>query len=161
MLHASLRVGLIAASLLLLSGCAPSSTPGTPATPALPGTLATPPAAAASPSPAASPAVAAAVASTVQMTDALTFEPATMTIPRGTSVTWRNTSQVAHTVTDDPSKAAISADAVLPAGTQPWDSGSIDPTGTYSHTFDVPGTYRYFCQPHEAAGMVGTLVVTP
>jgi plastocyanin len=28
------------------------------------------------------------------------------------------------------------------------------------HTFDVPGTYQYFCIPHEMAGMTGTVVVT-
>ncbi len=65
------------------------------------------------------------------------------------------------TVTDDPSKAANSADALLPSGAQPWDSGTIDPARTYTHTFDVPGTYKYFCQPHEAAGMAGTIVVMP
>jgi plastocyanin len=29
----------------------------------------------------------------------------------------------------------------------------------YEYTFEVPGTYEYFCQPHKAAGMVGTIVV--
>jgi plastocyanin len=100
-------------------------------------------------------------ANTVQLTDALRFEPATLTVPRGATVTWRNTSQVAHTVTDDPSKAANAADAQLPQGAQPWDSGNLTAGQTFSHTFDVPGTYKYFCQPHEAAGMVATIVVTP
>jgi plastocyanin len=95
------------------------------------------------------------------MTDALKFDPASLTVPRGATVTWRNTSQVAHTVTDDPAKAANPADALLPSGAQAWDSGTINPGGTYSHTFDVPGTYKYFCQPHEAAGMVGTVTVNP
>lgn len=111
------------------------------------------------PSPSASAAVASAV--TVQMTDTLKFDPATVTVPRGTTVTWHNTSQLQHTVTDDPSKAATAADASLPSGAQAWDSGNIDPAHDYTHTFDVPGTYKYFCQPHEAAGMVGTVIVTP
>jgi plastocyanin len=95
------------------------------------------------------------------MTDSLKFEPASMTVPRGATVTWRNTGQVAHTVTDDPSKAVTAADAQLPPGAQAWDSGNLNPGQTFSRTFDVPGTYKYFCQPHEAAGMLGTITVTP
>ena len=30
---------------------------------------------------------------------------------------------------------------------------------TFKQTFNVPGTYKYFCIPHEAACMVGTIVV--
>lgn len=30
----------------------------------------------------------------------------------------------------------------------------------HEHTFDVPGTYRYRCRPHAAAGMEGTVVVS-
>jgi plastocyanin len=95
------------------------------------------------------------------MTDALKFEPATLTVARGATVTWRNTSQLVHTVTDDPSKAANQADAQLPSGVEAWDSGDVNPGQTFTHTFAVPGTYKYFCQPHETAGMVGTVVVTP
>ncbi|MFB6093190.1 MAG: plastocyanin/azurin family copper-binding protein [Haloquadratum sp.] len=31
---------------------------------------------------------------------------------------------------------------------------------TYTHTFTTKGTYEYFCQPHKALGMVGTIIVT-
>ncbi len=94
------------------------------------------------------------------MTDALRFEPAALTVRRGATVTWRNTSATMHTVTDDPGKAANKADAALPEGAQPWDSGNINPGQTFQHTFDTPGTYKYFCTPHEAAGMLGTINVT-
>lgn len=104
--------------------------------------------------------VASAAASTVNMTSALKFEPSTLTVPKGTTVTWRNTSAVGHTVTDDPAKAANKADAALPSGAELWDSGNINPGGTFQHTFDTPGTYTYFCIPHEAAGMVATITVT-
>ena len=40
-----------------------------------------------------------------------------------------------------------------------FDSGFIPPGGDYSYTFTVPGRYRYFCLPHEKAGMVGVIVV--
>ena len=84
----------------------------------------------------------------VNMTDALKFEPASLTIAKGTTVTWRNSSQMVHTVTDDPGKASNKADAALPSGAQAWDSGNLNPGQTFSHTFDTPGTYNYFCIPH-------------
>jgi plastocyanin len=30
---------------------------------------------------------------------------------------------------------------------------------TFEVTFEVPGTYRYVCLPHESEGMTGTVVV--
>lgn len=30
---------------------------------------------------------------------------------------------------------------------------------TYTHTFDTIGTYEYYCQPHQALGMVGTITI--
>jgi hypothetical protein len=32
--------------------------------------------------------------------------------------------------------------------------------GTFSFTFEEPGTYDYFCIPHEDLGMVGSVTVT-
>ena len=66
-----------------------------------------------------------------------------------------------HTVTDDPSKAAKPSDAALPSGTQAWDSGQLNGGQSFSHTFDTPGDYTYFCIPHESLGMVGRVTVTP
>lgn len=100
-------------------------------------------------------------AATVNLTNNLRFEPATITIKVGEAVTWKNTSTgIAHTVTADASKASNAADVELPAGAQPFDSGFIAAGGEYSHTFTVAGTYKYFCQPHETLGMLGTVVVT-
>jgi plastocyanin len=144
-----LRLGLLLAVLPLVVACSSSSSATTPTRAPTAGATAT-----------AAPAQAGAVASSVNMTDALKFDPATLTVPKGTTVTWHNTSSVQHTVTDDPSKAANKADAVVPSGAEPWDSGTIDPGQTFQHTFDTPGTYKYFCIPHEAAGMVGTITVT-
>jgi plastocyanin len=92
---------------------------------------------------------------TVGMTDTLKFAPASIT------VAFRNTTPIPHTVTDDPGKPTNPADASLPAGAQPWDSGNLDPGQTYTYTFNTPGEYHYFCVPHEVAGMVGTITVTP
>ena len=96
---------------------------------------------------------------TVNMTDALKYEPASVTIKKGDTITWKNTGQLQHTATDDASKAANKSNASLPSGAQAWDSGLVDAGKTYSHKFDVAGTYKYFCIPHEAAGMVGTITV--
>ena len=97
---------------------------------------------------------------TVEMNDANQFRPADLTVTKGATVIWTNSGQVVHTVTDDPSKAINKSDAVLPAGAQPWDSGNVGGGATYSHTFDVPGLYAYFCIPHEALGMVGRITVS-
>jgi len=36
---------------------------------------------------------------------------------------------------------------------------SLETSDTFSHTFDVPGTYSYVCIPHETSSMVGTVIV--
>lgn len=97
----------------------------------------------------------------VEMTDQLKFDPAEVTIHIGDTVVWRNTSVLIHTVTDDASKAVRPEDAGLPKGAKPWNSGQLKPGGSFSRTFTVPGEYRYFCIPHEAAGMKGALRVLP
>ncbi|HET7034240.1 MAG TPA: plastocyanin/azurin family copper-binding protein [Thermomicrobiaceae bacterium] len=96
---------------------------------------------------------------TVNMTDALKYEPETITIKKGDSITWKNTGQLDHTATDDPSKAKNAADAKLPSGAQAWDSGDVGPGKTFKHTFDVVGDYTYFCIPHEEGGMVAHVTV--
>jgi plastocyanin len=95
---------------------------------------------------------------TVNMTDSLTFDPADVTISKGGTVTWKNTGATVHTA-DDPRKASSPADASLPSGAKAWNSGDVQPGGSWSYTFDTAGTYKYFCTPHESAGMVGTITV--
>jgi plastocyanin len=95
----------------------------------------------------------------IEMTDDLRFDPEELTISVGDTVTWRNISSVDHTATDDPSKAQDPANAVLPDGAEPWDSGNIEPGAEWSYTFETPGEYTYFCIPHEAAGMVARITV--
>lgn len=96
----------------------------------------------------------------VEMTEQLTFSPATVTISVGESVTWKNVSDgIPHTATCDASKAADPANIQLPAGADPWDSGSMSPGDEFTHTFDVPGRYDYVCLPHETLDMLGTVIV--
>jgi plastocyanin len=48
----------------------------------------------------------------------------------GATVTWTNTDSVPHTVTADDGS---------------FDSGSLDPGATFSHTFDAAGSFDYHC----------------
>jgi len=97
-------------------------------------------------------------AATVEMTNSLNFNPDTVVIQTGETVQWKNTSLLVHTVTGDPSQETMEISATLPEGARPFDSGNLDPNETYEHTFTVPGTYGYFCIPHEAA-MRGIVIV--
>jgi uncharacterized membrane protein len=46
----------------------------------------------------------------------------------------------------------------IPTAASPFDSGVLS-EGEFEHTFDTPGTYDYYCIPHESMGMVGRIVV--
>src|SRR5215217_6294369 len=89
--------------------------------------------------------------------DARRFEPAELTISRGTTVTWQHVSGSVHTATADPSRVRDPANVSLPEGEPPWDSGDLTAGQTWSRVFDAPGTYRYFCVPHEGRRMVATI----
>ena len=83
---------------------------------------------------------------TVRMEDN-SFDPANITVEPGTTVTWVQSGNNPHTTT--------SYDGL-------WDSGMIEggSGGTFSFTFEEPGTYDYFCIPHEDLGMVGSVTVS-
>jgi plastocyanin len=95
----------------------------------------------------------------VRMTNSLKYVPEEVTISAGQTVVWTNTSSMFHTVTNDPALAQDRRHAQLPPEAQPFNSGSIAPGDVFQHTFEVPGTYVYFCIPHEAVGMVGKIIV--
>lgn len=96
---------------------------------------------------------------TIEMNDDIRFAPDSLTLRAGQTVTWRNTGSMVHTSTCDPATAQRPEHAVRPDGAEPWDSGLIRAGESWSRRFDVPGEYRYFCTPHEAAGMIGSIVV--
>ena len=70
------------------------------------------------------------------------FEPISVTIQQGTTVSWVNSGKNIHTVTSDNGK---------------FDSGDIPPGGVFRATFVTPGTYKYHCKHHRS--MVGTIIV--
>ena len=78
----------------------------------------------------------------VQVVD-FAFEPATLTVPVGTVVTWTNAGDASHTVT--------AADGA-------FDSGRLDPGESFSFRFETPGTVTYRCDFHPE--MQATVVVT-
>lgn len=70
----------------------------------------------------------------------LSYEPATLTVPAGTTVTWSfEDGAIRHDVAGDGFQSELMA------------------SGTFSHTFDAPGTYEYVCTAHP--GMTGTVEV--
>ncbi len=83
---------------------------------------------------------------TVSMEDNF-FSSANITVAPGTTVTWVQNGANPHTTTSD--------DGL-------WDSGVIEggSGGSFSFTFDEPGTYDYVCTIHAAQGMVGTVTVS-
>jgi len=89
------------------------------------------------------------------------FEPETVHVRAGQTVQWRNTALITHSVTTDKFIAANPSDASVPAGATAFNSGDIPAGEVYSHTFTVPGSYKYFCTHHEDDAMVGTVVVDP
>jgi len=79
----------------------------------------------------------------VQATAQLKFSPVTTTVTAGQTVTWMNSSGVAHTVTFDSG----------PAFNQPLADGS-----QVTRTFATKGTFAYHCTIH-GPSMHGTIVV--
>ena len=88
--------------------------------------------------------VAATVATAEVVIDNFAFGPGTITVQRGTTVTWLNKDDEPHTVVSD-------ADPRL------WKSPPLDTDEKFSFTFDRPGTFKYFCTVHPR--MQGTVIV--
>jgi plastocyanin len=92
----------------------------------------------------------------------LKFMPADLTIDAGTTVRWVNGEAISHTVTSG-AWGEVNEETGL-RGTQTADGmfdHALAPKGsdgdTFEFTFDEPGEYQYYCQPH--LGMFGTITV--
>ena len=70
------------------------------------------------------------------------FSPSSVTITVGSTVIWQNHDSTSHTVTSD---------------TGLFNSGTLSNGGTFSFTFNTPGTYNYHCSIHSS--MHGTIIV--
>lgn len=82
------------------------------------------------------------------------FDPAELEIRPGTTVRWVWDSNNHNVVVDDQPEGAEWEGTEGGAGTT-YDAGH-----TYEFTFEQEGTYEYACEPHRAAGMLGTVVVS-
>jgi plastocyanin len=71
------------------------------------------------------------------------FNPSTVNIKAGDTVTWTNDDSVGHDVTGD--------------GFKSGDAGGLQQGDTFKHTFDKAGTFKYRCTVHP--GMEGEVVV--
>jgi plastocyanin len=78
------------------------------------------------------------------------FAPAAVTITAGDTVRWQNLEGF-HNVHFDFSPTALFPPARPDAAS--WQD-------VPAQTFDEPGTYTYFCDPHRAIGMVATITVS-
>jgi 3',5'-cyclic AMP phosphodiesterase CpdA len=74
--------------------------------------------------------------------DNFRFSPAATTVPAGVIVTWTNRDDVPHNIVSTERKFA---------------SAVLDTDQQFSHRFDAPGTYPYFCSLHPK--MTGQVVV--
>jgi plastocyanin len=97
---------------------------------------------------------------TVVIRHDVTFQPGALTIPLGSIVAWHHLAESVHTITADPAKAQMPERVLLPEGAQPFDSGDLFSGQRWVHTFDVAGTYIYFCRYHEMQEMMGVITVT-
>lgn len=71
------------------------------------------------------------------------FDPGQITVEAGTKVTWTNDDSVPHTVTADDGS---------------FESGTLQPGASYSHTFESAATVAFHCDIHPS--MTGTVEVT-
>ena len=74
--------------------------------------------------------------------DNFSFAPATAAVAVGANVTWTNRDDIPHTVVSTEQK---------------FKSPVLDTGERFSHRFDAPGTYKYFCSLHPK--MTGEIVV--
>jgi len=71
------------------------------------------------------------------------FNPETITISRGSTVTWTQFDTVPHTI------KSVGSDVI--------NSPSLSKGQTYSHTFNEAGTFEYYCSIHPS--MKGKIIV--
>ena len=73
-----------------------------------------------------------------------TFDPPTLTVKAGTTVTWVNADDIPHLVTEKDGK---------------FHSSALDTNDKFSQTFSTAGTVEYYCAIHPK--MTGKIVVEP
>lgn len=86
------------------------------------------------------------------------FDPIGLYVEPGTTVRWVVRENVHTTTAYHPRNDHHPLR--IPERATPWDSGFlVNPGDHFDVTLTVPGVYDYHCMPHEAAGMVGRIIV--
>jgi len=133
--HLILVLVVIAGATVMIAGCTSSSSPSP--SPVTSTTTSGP-----SPSPVTSTTTSVANQYSIAIQN-YAFNPSTLTIPKGVTVTWKNYDPVQHTVT---SNSGIFSSPLLSTG------------DTYTYQFNNTGSFSYHCSIHTY--MTGTIVVT-
>ena len=121
-------MAVTAVGVLLLAGCSQSPPVAAPAAPTTGVSITAP---------------AAPVRGDQVTIDGFAFEPVSLTVTAGTTVTWTNRDEEPHTVA---------------ASDGSFHSPGMGTGGTFTHTFAAAGTFDYICSIHPM--MRGTVVVT-
>lgn len=77
------------------------------------------------------------------------FDPIGLFVESGTTVRFE-VQEGSHSATAYPDR--------IPKAATAFDSGILS-EGSFEHTLETPGTYDYYCTPHQSMGMVGRIVV--
>ena len=86
------------------------------------------------------------------------FDPIGLFVEPGDTVNWVIESGT-HSSTAYASSLDTANTTRIPDGAEPWNSGILTEQGaSFSYTFEVTGTYDYFCIPHKTLGMVARIV---
>lgn len=86
------------------------------------------------------------------------FDPIGLFVEPGTTVRWVVRQNVHTTTAYHPENDHHPLR--IPGTAAAWDSGFlVNPGDHFDVTLTAPGVYDYYCMPHEAAGMVGRIVV--
>lgn len=87
------------------------------------------------------------------------FDPVGLYVEPGETITWINESG-SHSTTAYTKNNPQSEVSRVPKDAEGWNSDILDEQGAeFTHTFEVEGTYDYYCIPHKSTGMVARLVV--
>ena len=85
------------------------------------------------------------------------FDPIGVYVEPGQTVRWVVAENTHTTTAYHPKNSNHSLR--IPRDAAPWDSGFLNPGELFEITLTVEGVYDYYCMPHEAAGMVGRIIV--
>ncbi len=134
---------VLVAAPLLVAGCTSTSNPSpSPSTAIVSATTTTATSNVGTSTATSSPSPSASAGSQTVVIQGLSFQPASLTIQKGASVTWRNDDSVSHQIVSN---------------TNAFSSSVLNAGGSYTHVFDQAGSYPYHCGIHPF--MTGTITV--